>query len=351
MLSELDEKILLALPTERDAVPWVSTPTVYARLQEARLDVRYVKKVQRHLEALEAEKLVLSHRDGRELLWQRKPWMEGANRSFNLMGASEAVAFSILKRFASSKLPEAVVRDIDQLFKAAEVRLSRERPDSRLYRSWPHKLDSVDGSFALIRPPVRPEVFQTVISATFFERELLVGYRPAYKEEPVEEPTVKPLWPLALVESAGVVYMVGHSEPQPEKGKLKPLRTLYRLDRIVSVKESGKGFTYPADFRLQEYVANEQQFNFLPEPPIRLVIAFDNMSGDYLRESPMSKDQELETLPDGRLQVSGTVVPSLKLRWWLRSLGPTVEILAPQSLRNEFAQDYDTLARRYRRLT
>ena len=52
-------------------------------------------------------------------------------------------------------------------------------------------------------------------------------------------------------------------------------------------------------------------------------------------------------MPDGRLKITGTVVPSLKLRWWLRSLGSAVEVLAPQALRDEFARDYVQLAKRY----
>jgi hypothetical protein len=67
-----------------------------------------------------------------------------------------------------------------------------------------------------------------------------------------------------------------------------------------------------------------------------------------LRESPMSKDQKIDTLPDGRMKVTGTVTPSLKLRWWLRALGAGVEILAPQALRDEFAEDFAKLAKRYR---
>jgi len=61
----------------------------------------------------------------------------------------------------------------------------------------------------------------------------------------------------------------------------------------------------------------------------------------------MSSDQELDALPDGRLVASGTVIPSLKLRWWLRSFGANVEILAPGPLRAEFAEDYRRLAERY----
>jgi len=42
-------------------------------------------------------------------------------------------------------------------------------------------------------------------------------------------------------------------------------------------------------------------------------------------------------------------VPSLKLRWWLRSFGDTVEVLEPKSLRDEFARTNRKLAVRYRR--
>ncbi|KND54690.1 putative transcriptional regulator [Candidatus Paraburkholderia kirkii] len=126
------------------------------------------------------------------------------------------------------------------------------------------------------------------------------------------------------------------------------MRTLYRLDRIRSVTESGASFTYPEDFKLRKYIETQQVFDFLPEPPVRLELAFEGNAGNQLRESPMSKDQQIDALPDGRMKVSGTVTPSLKLRWWLRALGAGVEILAPQALRDEFAEDYRKLANRYR---
>ncbi|WP_342353414.1 WYL domain-containing protein [Paraburkholderia silvatlantica] len=42
-----------------------------------------------------------------------------------------------------------------------------------------------------------------------------------------------------------------------------------------------------------------------------------------------------------------TVVPSVKLRWWLRSLGAAAEILGPSALREEFAREAAALATRY----
>jgi predicted DNA-binding transcriptional regulator YafY len=136
-------------------------------------------------------------------------------------------------------------------------------------------------------------------------------------------------------------------EPRRDKPKIQWLRSLFRLDRIVSATESDKSFAYPEDFSLRDYIESEQAFNFLTQPAVRLSIAFDGHAGNHLRETPMSKDQQIETLADGRMMVTGTVIPSLKLRWWLRSFGASVEILAPAALREEFAAEYHRLATRY----
>ncbi|WP_158934079.1 YafY family protein [Burkholderia sp. S171] len=352
MSSTLDEAILRILPSERDAIAWLSTPDIYRRLEERGHRVGYVRKVLRHLSALERDKLVISAENGRELLWQRKPWLQGARDGMKLMGASEALAFHVLQQFSSNKLPGAVTRDIEPLFQAAQARLAQEKDDNDVYRSWPEKIASVDGTFALIRPSIKPDVFQAVATATFYERELLVRYRAAHKGEQPTAPDEKALWPLALVESAGVMYMVAQDPmrpPRPERNKPEWLRSLYRLDRIVAVRESGAPFNYPADFRLSKYIQEDQAFSFQTEPPVRLEIAFMDNTGNHLKESRMAKDQESRMLDDGRFWVSGTVTPSLKLRWWLRSLGANVEILAPESLRKEFADDYKKLAKCYSR--
>jgi len=350
MTDSLDEAILRVLPSERDSPPWMATPSVIERLEERGHRIPYPKKVRRRLEGLQKDKFVLSTTSGgREILWQRKQWMHGARDSASLMSAAEAVAFHILQRFAGNKLPDAVTKDIEPLFKAAELRMSQEKIDNRVYRAWPDKVDSVDGTFALIRPKLREDIFHIIATATFFEREVLLKYRPAGKTND-EDVKAKALWPLALVESAGVMYMVAQDPafiPRKDKGKSQWLRSLYRLDRIIEAVESGKDFAYPDDFKLRTYIEAEQAFNFLTEPPVHLSIAFDGNAGNHLKETPMSLDQALEVLPDGRLKVSGTVVPSLKLRWWLRSLGANVEILAPVSLREEFAADYRRLAERY----
>lgn len=355
----LDEAILKVLPTNQRDIKWMSTANVRDILAERGHQFKYLKKLRRRLEAMEAAKMVVSTQDDgkRDVLWQRTPWL--ANDIATRMDAWDAVAFSMLERFAARRLPKAVFKDIDELFRVAAMRLSQERDDNRLHRAWADKVDSVDGTFALIRPKVKDDVFSTVTTAMFFERVLDVGYEsPQHRGK--ERPPLR-VWPLALVESAGLIYVVVQLDPASVKTnddgtKDENVRILLRADRIVHAKEIPSDnrteialtFPYPADFKLRSFIDNDQRFNFLVEPKVRLRIAFDGKAGHHLiEESKLAADQTHEFLDDGRLVIAGTVVPSLKLRWWLRSFGDAVEVLEPKSLRDEFADAYRKLAARY----
>lgn len=268
------------------------------------------------------------------------------------MSASEAVAFHALRRFVGARLPAAVTMDIEPLFKAADTRLAQDREDSRHYRAWSNKIGSVESTYQLIRPPIDPAIFHTVTTAAFFERELLVKYHPAYRPATAEDDLPKRIWPLALVESSGLMYLIvqlPERSPNSKQGRANPLRVLYRVDRILSAVDTGHVFAYPRDFRLKDMIEEDKTLDFQPEPPVVLELAVDRQNAKRLRESHMSKDQKFdpESLPDGRFKVTGTVVPSVKLRWWLRSLGAGVEVLAPPSLREEFAREAAALAKRY----
>jgi predicted DNA-binding transcriptional regulator YafY len=54
-----------------------------------------------------------------------------------------------------------------------------------------------------------------------------------------------------------------------------------------------------------------------------------------LDESPLSEDQEIVSLQENRLLVKATVPDSSQLRWWILGHGTQVELLRPESLRDE----------------
>lgn len=126
----------------------------------------------------------------------------------------------------------------------------------------------------------------------------------------------------------------------------KPDPTMYRMDRLTRAAARLEPFAYPASFSLDAYVRQQRRFDFMVEKEAVLKLKFVGGAGDHLLEAPMSKDQK-STRKEDALHVQGTVMLSQRLRWWLRSFGPNVEVLGPATLRAELAAEAAELATIY----
>ena len=82
---------------------------------------------------------------------------------------------------------------------------------------------------------------------------------------------------------------------------------------------------------------------------IRLDALFDAEAAAHLRETRLSARQILRYCPDGRVRVTATVRDTLQLRWWLQGFGEQVEVIGPESLREEFAETAQEMHRLYGR--
>jgi predicted DNA-binding transcriptional regulator YafY len=105
--------------------------------------------------------------------------------------------------------------------------------------------------------------------------------------------------------------------------------------------------TVPADFDLDAYIATE--LTFPVGGKINLKVLFGNKADiQRLEEAPLCEDQRIVMRNDGTFELTATVEDTLQLHWWLRGYGARVEIVAPESLRKEFADMAKELAERYR---
>lgn len=322
---------------EQDGL-FLSTPEVNkALLNTFRIEVS-VKTVQRALVKLRNEQLVDCEKRGTALFWRKRPGANGmASRSSGLMTYEQALALQTLKRFSSRQIPSLVAESLASLFDTAEKRLDASQNDSeRRYRKWVDKVEVESGGFALQHPAIDPVLFSAVTHALFYEQKLDVVYRVRSKDYQEKSKVVDPL---GLVEVGGLVYLIAAMPGYP-----KP--AMYRLDRLVSAKMLPERFTYPAEFSLAEYVKDQRQFDFMVEGAITVELRFFNGAGNHLLESPLSDDQVATTTNEG-LEVTGTVLLSKRLRWWLRSFGPNVQVLGPAALRGEMVAEARTLMALY----
>ena len=120
---------------------------------------------------------------------------------------------------------------------------------------------------------------------------------------------------------------------------------LLLLHRMLDVKPTEVPITIPEGFDLDEYV--DKELKFPVGDGIKLKAFFsDEYDITRLRETPISEDQKIIEKNEG-WQLQATIGNSYQLRWWLRGYAERVEVLAPKSLRQEFAESALATAKRY----
>jgi predicted DNA-binding transcriptional regulator YafY len=217
-------------------------------------------------------------------------------------------------------LPVSVLEQLRGYFGAAHQRLDAEPAPSHS-RRWLDKVRSVPAAQMLLAPAVAPAVRDAVTDALLHERQLDIRYR-RRGEEAVMEARVHPL---ALVQRGPVLYLSCLFFDYDDARMLP-------LHRVESAHERDEASRYPKDFSLDAQI-ERGEWAFGAGESIKLEAVFAPGYGDHLYETPLSKDQVIETLPNDRLRVTATVADTPQLVWWLLGFGGGVEVVAPRELR------------------
>ncbi|HEV3431555.1 MAG TPA: WYL domain-containing protein [Paraburkholderia sp.] len=261
-----------------------------------------------------------------------------------------AIALLSLDRSPYQSLPSAVMIGLEPAFARARARL-RLAQDGTLGRAgvaWKSKVARIDGTQPLILPAIDAGVYRQVSDALLHDRKLSFDYvRP--EDETQTGKRYEALSPLALVNRAGVFYLVVMGAKAGET-------RLFRLDRIKEAQALTHAAERDARFNLDAYVRNDQALHFFPEAEVQLKLRIHASRAPHersaaqhmLNEFKLHKDQQIDWAPDKRSFVlTATVKPSVMLRRFLHSQSDSIEVLAPASLREEFAARASVMAARY----
>ncbi|MDD5029775.1 MAG: WYL domain-containing protein [Rhodoferax sp.] len=244
------------------------------------------------------------------------------------MDANQALSLRLLRIYLIDLLPESTVQELQPYFNEADNKLNQHYGNTAVQR-WLEKVAIVPAAQPLLAPPVKRAVHDAVTQGLLSERQLDVKYSsPGGKQ--AKSATVHPL---GLVQHGVVQYLVAtffdYDDPR-----------LLPLHRIESATVLDATSSTPPDFTLTRYIA-QGAFGFGTQrgntKPIRLVAVFNAQSGAHLRESPLSTDQTVQELSDGRLRFTATVPYTERLIWWLLSFGPFVKVEKPLTLQREVA--------------
>lgn len=262
-------------------------------------------------------------------------WQKDAP-SFDLpsLGNNEALTMMMAEQHLSVLLPATTLDVLAPYFKAAKQHLTAI-PKAQHVRSWLNKVRTVHPAQPLLSPKIKPEVQHTVSEALLTDRQLQISYRRRGDTKPVEYR----IHPLALIQRGGLIYLYVTIFDYEETKTL----VLHRIESATMLDEPTH---YPQGFNIDDEVA-KGRFSFGDGAMIQLKAKFDPESGEHLFETPLSKDQKIEELPDGDLMITATVADTSQLYWWLLALGDGVEVIEPTDLRKEMAGMIQSMAKVY----
>jgi predicted DNA-binding transcriptional regulator YafY len=330
-LSRLLE-LLKALPHHR----WATPGELRDQLADRGFDVD-LRSVQRDLKELQ-KSFPLDHNDkGKPHGWR---WSAEAAGGIASMSTPEALMLVLVQQHLQRALPATMLEGFEALFARARQRLDSLGPRAGASR-WPNKVRAVAPGLHGLPPGGDRVVQKALADALLGERQVVALYAPGAR---AAERSYR-LHPLGLILRGGVTYLVA-TKSGASKGALFALHRFRQVDVLLDPVSFPAG--HDLDAALKQGLG---QFGIATETaaPIRLSLSCDRTLADVLAESPLSADQRLLPLEDGRMEVGATVADSWELRWWLLSRAAAVEVLGPAALRREIGDALRAAADRYAR--
>lgn len=114
---------------------------------------------------------------------------------------------------------------------------------------------------------------------------------------------------------------------------------VYSLDRIHAIEPTKQKYKLPKDFNAEAYFKDAYGTADLDYKPVEVIISISAKQAPYLRTLPLHASQEeIETNEEYSI-FRYFIIPSYDFKQELYKYGSDVEVLAPESMRKEFAED------------
>jgi predicted DNA-binding transcriptional regulator YafY len=123
---------------------------------------------------------------------------------------------------------------------------------------------------------------------------------------------------------------------------------MFRTNRIETLDYTGRTFSYPSDFSLEDYMAKSwQTMRGKKGEETEVVVKFDARIAPLIKEVNWHPTQRIEDLSDGSILYTVTVPETKEISLWILGYGYQAEVISPKSLREEIAVAARKMCQRY----
>lgn len=307
----------------------VDAPTIHARLADLGMNVT-LRTVQRDLNSL-ATTFPLDFDESKPQGWC---WRQGAGQlEIPSMDAHAALTFNLVEQYMQNLLPRSTLSQMAPWFDAAHGVASS---NASTLTKWQDKLRVVPHTLNKIAAQIDSEIQSTIYNGLLLERQLEVTYRAITSGK---EAKTYPIHPLGLVVMEQVVYLVCTVKDYQDARFL----AVHRIDSAQLLDKAAKR---PDSFNIDAFITHEFGIR-LSKEPLSLVLRIRGVLAKYLVETPVAVDQRMTPIDDQWTRVEVTVLDTIQLRTWIRSLGPDAVVESPEPLRELMKREWAELQALY----
>jgi len=133
-------------------------------------------------------------------------------------------------------------------------------------------------------------------------------------------------------------YLIAHCEL---RGDIR----LFAVERIESINLLDSRFEIPEGFDAEAFM--QSSFGVFQGVPVKVQIRFSPQAAGYIKERIWHPSQVLTPAPDGGVIFSAEVAGIEEIKIWILKWGAAAEVLAPQALRRELADEARAMMKKY----
>jgi predicted DNA-binding transcriptional regulator YafY len=281
-----------------------------------------IRTIQRDLKVLSSILPLVSDERDKPFGWS---WHKDASGLNPIMDPIEALTFSLAEEYLEPIMPGKSFNRLKIFFDRANNVL--KEMDRSSIKKWRDNVRVVPQWQTLIAPEINELAEAEIYDALLKGNQLEVEYLKRGEKKP-QRRTVNPLG----IVLQGVVHRLICTMDDSKDPRHLPIH------RFKEARQNGLKAQRLQYFDIDSFIKNQNIGYLISVKPIKLEAIFQSMAGFHLTETPITKDQQLEQLRDGRYKLRATLANTSQLRWWLLGFGGQVEVVKPKSLRNEFKE-------------
>jgi predicted DNA-binding transcriptional regulator YafY len=292
----------------------MATTTLCEKLHNRGYTVN-IRTVQRDLTRLSTILPLICHEEELPYRWS---FEEKAHIDLPALDTPSALTLYLAETHLRGLLPQSVADQLNPQFHAARVHL--EQLEHNGIAHWAKIVRALPNGKALLPAAISNQVWRSVTEALLEQRQLKITYH-SRKQGEVREYL---LHPAGLVSRYSISYLVAVVDGYSNLRQFA-LHRILQAERLEAPAQPAAGFDI--DRYIQEGAFASRQC----ERNTQLVADIHPQIAWLLRETPLSTEQTITTLPNSNWErLEATVPLDNETLWWIYGLNENIRVHAPE---------------------